>query len=217
MKTLIVKREKSGSLYPGLKEVSASLDNYGPGVPIDTINWERFDYKPEVRFNLAYSDKELFLKYYIIEEYVKAEKTDSNQMVCEDSCVEFFVSPGNDGIYYNFEFNPIGTMLLGTGTGRSDRTLAPVSVIDKIRREGSLGNIPFSEKQGRLSWTITAAIPFDVFYRHDLKEIKGKDFRANFYKCGDKLTRPHYLTWNPVMTNNPDFHQSEFFGMLKFE
>jgi len=46
--------------------------------------------------------------------------------------------------------------------------------------------------------------------------LKGKIFRANFYKCGDKLTVPHYVTWNPVGTENPDYHQPEHFGLLKF-
>jgi hypothetical protein len=39
--------------------------------------------------------------------------TRSNQQVYEDSCVEFFVAPSNDGIYFNFEFNAIGTILMG--------------------------------------------------------------------------------------------------------
>ncbi|MBT5542155.1 MAG: hypothetical protein HOK34_04920, partial [Gammaproteobacteria bacterium] len=29
--------------------------------------------------------------------------------------------------------------------------------------------------------------------------------------------KPHYLTWNPVETSNPDFHRPEFFGKLIFE
>ena len=68
---------------------------------IDTINWKGYNYKPDVALSIAYSDHEIFLKYYITENYFKAEKTESNQMVCEDSCVEFFVSPEDDGIYYN--------------------------------------------------------------------------------------------------------------------
>jgi hypothetical protein len=60
------------------------------------------------------------------------------------------------------------------------------------------------------------AIPVESFFRHSVKELKGKTFTANFYKCGDKLTQPHYLTWNPVGTRNPDYHQPEYFGVLKF-
>jgi hypothetical protein len=216
MKILDIRKEIFINEFPGLDEVSSRLDLKGPGEQIDTINWKNFSYRPEDRFNIAFSDKEVFLKYYIREDYVKAEMTESNQMVCEDSCVEFFVSPGDDGIYYNFEFNPIGTCLLGSGTCRKDSVRAPVSIIETIRRIGSCGIVPFKQKKGKQSWTITVAIPLSAFFRHNLKELKGKTFRANFYKCGDMLIQPHYLTWNPVGTQTPDYHQPEYFGKLKF-
>jgi hypothetical protein len=216
MKSIRVKKEQFKTRYPDLDEISLRLDEHGPGQLIGIVNWEAFNYKPEARFNIGYSDNEIFLKYYITENFVKAEKTGSNQMVCEDSCVEFFVSPGNDGIYYNFEFNPIGTCLLGCGTSRKDSARADVSVIDRIRRKGSSGIKPFGEKKGEILWTITIAIPINVFYKHNLQSLEGRSFRANFYKCGDKLTQPHYLTWNPVGTEKPDYHQPEFFGTLKF-
>lgn len=216
MKTIKVEKIVFGIEYPDLEEVSLKLDKLGPGELIDTLNWDNFKYKPEARFNIAYSDKEIFLKYYIGEESVKAEKTESNQMVCEDSCVEFFVSPANDGIYYNMEFNAIGTCLMGTGTSRKDGVRAPVTIIEQIRKSGSLGINPFEERHGKFFWTITVAIPNEVFFRHKVKDLKGKSIRANFYKCGDKLTKPHYITWNPVGTEKPDFHQPEYFGLLKF-
>ena len=217
MKILEIKKEVFNKDYPDLDEVSSRLDKIGPGQMIDTLNWESYSYRPEARFNIACSEKEIFLKYYISEEFVKAEMTESNQMVCEDSCVEFFVSPANDGIYYNFEFNAIGTCLLGTGTSRKDSVRAPVSIIETIRRKGSRGTMPFKEEKGQQSWTITVAIPLSAFFRHHLKVLKGNTFRANFYKCGDKLSQPHYLTWNPVGTKSPDYHQPDYFGMLKFE
>ena len=216
MKILEVKKEIFKKNYPELDEISTRLDEHGPGELIDTLNLEDYNYKPEVRFNIAYNDKEIFVKYYIREGFVKAEKTETNQMVCEDSCVEFFISPADDGIYYNLEFNAIGTCLLGTGSCRKDRMLAPPAVVKSIRRKGSAGNSPFGERMGEFTWTITVAIPKEVFFLHRVGDLKNKKFKANFYKCGDKLTHPHYLTWNPVGTNNPDYHQPEFFGVLKF-
>lgn len=201
---------------PGMNEISAKLDEIGIGHSVDVINWKEYRYKPEVRFNIAYRGKEIFLKYYIKEGYFKAEKTETNQMVCEDSCVEFFVSPANDGIYYNFEFNGIGTCLLGAGTCREESSLAHPGLISGIRRISSAGNLPVKEKKGEFFWTITLAIPGEVFFHHEIKEFKGRTFRANFYKCGDKLSVPHYLTWNPVETEAPDYHQPAYFGQLKF-
>ena len=113
MKIAEIHRTELKSDYPSLEEISSELDRRKERIIIDTVNWKGYDYKPDVRLAAAYSDHEIFLKYYITENYFKAEKTETNQMVCEDSCVEFFVSPEDDGIYYNMEFNGIGTCLLG--------------------------------------------------------------------------------------------------------
>jgi hypothetical protein len=216
MKIAEVNKIESGSDYPSLEEISAILDKQKNSLKVDTINWKGYEYRPEVELAIAYSDNEIFIKYYIRENYFKAEMTETNQMVCEDSCVEFFVSPEDDGVYYNIEFNGIGTCLIGSGTGRANSTRINPEIISKIRRMTSVGTEPLAEITGDFQWSLTAAIPFEVFFRHGVKELKGKTFRANFYKCGDKLTVPHYVTWNPVGTENPDYHQPQYFGLLKF-
>jgi hypothetical protein len=216
MKIAEVKRIKFKNAYPELSEISTRMDEQNEKLLIDTLNWPDYKYKPEVALSIAYSDYEIFLKFYISENYFKAEKTETNQMVCEDSCVEFFLSPEDDGIYYNMEFNGIGTCLLGIGTCRADSKRADPEIISKIRRLTSDGKKPVKEITGKFEWTITIAIPFEVFFHHKVKELKGKIFRANFYKCGDMLTVPHYVTWNPVGTEKPDYHQPDYFGVLKF-
>lgn len=215
MKVAEVKKIAAGEKSPDLNKLSELMDSQVKH-PIDTLNWKDYDYKPRVEFAIAYGEQEIFLKYYVREEYFKAEKTETNQMVCEDSCVEFFVSPEEDGIYYNMEFNGIGTCLLGSGKGRADSKRADQSVVSKIRRIATPGNNPVPEKKGDFSWTITIAIPFEVFFRHKITDLKGKTFRANFYKCGDKLSVPHYVTWNKVGTEKPDYHRPEYFGELRF-
>jgi hypothetical protein len=216
MKIAEVKKIDLKEDYPDLNEVSKKMDEQKDLLMIDTLNWKGYDYKPAVELAIAYSDKEIFLKYFVTENFFKAEKTETNQMVCEDSCVEFFVSPEDDGIYYNLEFNGIGTCLLGTGTGRENSTRANPEVVSKIRRLSTAGDKPVEERIGEYRWELTVAIPYDVFFHHDVKDLKGKTFRANFYKCGDMLTVPHYVTWNPVGTENPDYHQPKYFGLLKF-
>ena len=199
-----------------MEEISALLDGLDVRHRIGELNWRGNDYSPEAGFSIARTSREILLKYYVRETWFKAEKTETNQEVYEDSCVEFFVSPADDGIYYNFEFNAIGTCLMGAGTGRHDRKRADPSVIAEIRRLASAGKGPISESNGDFFWTLTLAIPFSTLFHHRADFSEGRLFRANFYKCGDKLTVPHYLTWNPVGTEKPDFHRPEFFGSLEF-
>ncbi|MEA1876404.1 MAG: carbohydrate-binding family 9-like protein [Bacteroidota bacterium] len=216
MKKLTIKHLKTTSATP-MEEISSLLDKLGMGTPINTVNWDGYNYQPEVKFNIGYSDEEIYIKYYVTEDYVMAQKSKPNQSVCQDSCVEFFVTPVSDGPYYNFEFNPIGTCLLGKGNGRHDSTVQNPELIKRIRRLSSVGTEPFDEKKGKQSWTLCVAIPLDILFGSPLPELSGKIIRANFYKCGDSLSEMHYLTWNPVGTDNPDFHQPEYFGVLEFE
>ncbi|MGQ9621124.1 MAG: carbohydrate-binding family 9-like protein, partial [Bacteroidales bacterium] len=100
-KILEIRKEIFPAEYPDLRDVSEQLDNPGSRHFIDQINWKIFNFKPEVRFSISYSNREIFLKYYVNENYFKAEKTNHNEKVWEDSCVEFFIEPAGDGIYYN--------------------------------------------------------------------------------------------------------------------
>ena len=216
MSIIWVNKLKMEKDYPDLVEVSARLDSLKQDEKIDRLNWPDYNYRPDVKFRMAYTGREIFIKYYVKEEYVKAEMDKTNQMVCEDSCVEFFVSPADDGIYYNFEFNSIGTCLLGSGTGRHNSKLADKKLAERIRTLSSLGKETFQERKGDQEWTLTVAIPLELFFRHRVSNLEGKEFRANFYKCGDRLSRPHYITWNPVGTVEPDYHQPGYFGLMKF-
>ena len=216
MKVAEVRKYETDSAFPSLEEISAMLDKQKSRLKVDTLNWKGYVYRPEVELAIAYSDNEIFIKYYIRENYFKAEMTETNQMVCEDSCVEFFISPEEDGVYYNIEFNGIGTCLIGSGTGRANSTRVNPEIVSKIRRMTSVGTEPLAETTGDFEWSLTAAIPFEVFFRHKVTDLRGRTFRANFYKCGDKLSVPHYVTWSPVGTENPDYHQPQYFGMLKF-
>jgi hypothetical protein len=216
MKVAEVTKVELNDPFPPLEEISLLLDRQKVKLAVDIINWPEFSYKPDVNLAVSYSDTEIFLRYYVTEDYFKAEMTESNQNVYEDSCVEFFVSPSDDGIYYNFEFNGIGTCLMGTGTSRQDSRRADPEIISRIRRLSSVGIKSVPERTGKFEWTLTVAISLRAFFHHDIKELKGKIFRANFYKCGDGLRVPHYVTWNPIGTQNPDFHRPEFFGTMRF-
>jgi hypothetical protein len=105
---------------------------------------------------------------------------------------------------------------MGSGHGRHDSARADAAVVDGIRRLTTMGNEPFSEISGDIRWSLTLVIPLSVFFHHKVASLAGTSFRANFYKCGDKLSNPHFVTWNPVGTEKPDYHRPEFFGTLKF-
>jgi len=89
--------------------------------------------------------------------------------------------------------------------------------IANIRRISSFGESPFPEQKEPTEWQITMAIPWEVFFKHQLKPEMGSKMRGNFYKCGDGLSVPHFISWTKIKTDKPSFHNPEFFGGLEFE
>jgi hypothetical protein len=185
--------------------------------PIDIINWESHTYKPQVKFRIAYTDDAILLHYKVKEESVRAVTPEDNGNVWTDSCVEFFSIPAGDGVYYNFECNCAGTLLIGSGAERKGRIRGDKSVTDQILRWSSLGREPFEERVGEIEWEIAIILPFKAYFRHDIKSMEGAVVRANFYKCGDLQKTPHYVSWNPIGRETPAFHAPEYFGTLYFE
>lgn len=196
-----------------------NIDSYFNNIPeneISIINWKDFSYLPNVSFRIFYSKQSIFIKYSIFEQSILAQKLKSNDSVYQDSCVEFFVSPG-DGNYYNFEFNCIGTSYLGCGASRETRNTVSDVITDKIKTYSTLGTEGFSEIIEDTKWSLITQIPLELFTNKSTRELKGSSMKANFYKCGDQLSVPHYVTWNSIKAEKPDFHRPECFGEINFK
>lgn len=173
--------------------------------------WEKdFPYKPEVSFKIIHSASFIALYYHVNEEFVRATAMRANENVWEDSCVEFFLSMDNKETYYNFEFNVLGTGLIGYGTAvKADRKRLSAAEIDRV---DVLTQIV--KKDAIKSWHTFVIIPKDII---SSENISGKTCHANFYKCGDNLPNPHFMSWNHIDNPSPNFHLPQFFGELIFE
>lgn len=198
--------------------VSSILEKNAPLNKVNWLEWKEFPYQPEVQFRIAHDDSLLFLKYYVKEEHILARRKDPNSAVHRDSCVEFFVDPIQNGNYYNFEFNCIGTTHLAYGPRRGERTFIPAELIEnEIKTWSTLGKASFEEKSGMFEWEMVVVIPSSIFTYNKGLNFSKLVSNANFYKCGDDTTKRHYLSWKPVKTPNPDFHRPEYFGILNFQ
>lgn len=215
MNQLFIKKIKAQNQV-SFSEAEHLLENQTITNAIHVINWENFDYKPEVQFRIGHTGNEIWLKYYVRENHIRAKETRTNGEVYKDSCVEFFVSHDNEN-YYNFEFSCIGTIHLAWGPGRNNRKFVDPKIVEKIAIKSSLGNQPFDNKSGNFEWEMMIRIPLECFSYSKLKTFNNLKATANFYKCGEETAVTHYVTWNPVKTENPDYHRPEFFGKVQFE
>ena len=157
---------------------------------------------------VCYDDKALYIRMEAEEKDVRATYSGLLDEVCEDSCLEFFLSPiPGDKRYFNIEMNPNGAMYFGFGTSCEDliRLICqecPVIVPEITRTEKG--------------WFVNYSVPF-WFLRLFFPSFEGKQgdtVRANFYKCGEQTDPKHFLCWCPVVKRPHAFHNPDCFGTL---
>ena len=213
--------------------------------PVACNNWAaEYPYAPQVGFRIFHDGERLYLRFEVRESCTRALVEQDNGEVWTDSCVEFFLTldegegenegenegekkrkeekeddkedkKGETG-YYNFECSCAGRLLLAFRKRKPEPEYAPPETMRSIERIPSLGSACFAEREGDNRWTLTLAIPAAALFRHRLRSWSGVEARMNLYKCGDGLSRPHFLSWMPVEAPAPDFHRPECFRTVKF-
>ncbi len=189
------------------------LDAKGVRAAIENANWpEAFPYQPLSTFTMAHNGSHMFIDFFTRCNFLRAENYLPQSPVSQDSCVEFFVEPLPGGDYWNFEFNCIGTICASHRRERPNPTRLTPDELSRIHVYPSCGTRPFCELEGLFSWNLLVVIPLDLIG----VQFEGKPLRmrANFYKCASATSMPHYLSWNPIHTEKPDFHRPEFFGEI---
>jgi len=211
MKQLHAEQLVNASSGTEIKVVSFLIDSVNRN-ELNNAPWKEYAYIPAVEFAIACANDAVFIKYYVNERTIRAINNEINGAVWEDSCVEFFISFDDEASYYNFEFNCIGTPLVGYGTGKHDRVLLPATLISQIKYQSIIDNHSGND----IHWELTVSIPKNLFYFNEINTFKGQKCRGNFYKCGDKLPTPHFITWSGIRSAAPNFHLPEFFGKIEF-
>ncbi len=185
----------------------SSTDPAWDAVPAAELDFRWQEYFPSpytTKARLVHSPEGLTVRLETTEWPLRATHTVCNEEICEDSCMEFFLTPNlDDKRYINIEVNPFGVTHIGLGESRYNRTLLDIA------GEGLVIETQITFEKG---WAATIHIPYTFLDRyfgtHDAK------MRANFYKCGDKTVAKHFSVWNPIDLPKPDYHRPEFFGSL---
>lgn len=161
------------------------------------------------RAQACHDGERLFVRLEAEETPIRATLTEPLAQVCNDSCLEFFFAPDPaDARYFNFEWNPLGTLYLGFGAGR------PTRVRQIVRDAQALfAPKPFETERG---WGIEFSIPASFVQLYVPGFAMAGEAAGNFYKCGDETQTPHYLAWSPLGSSAPDYHRREDFGTLIF-
>ena len=182
------------------KIAKAEIDNVRKG-PDDIKAWAQ----------LCYDDVYLHARLSAVEKDILARFDGLLDFVHLDSCLEFFFRPGgNEGPYFNFEFNSKGTKNFGFGMNRED--LARIVFYDYRER---FRVKPFTAQDG---WGIEFSIPASLFrlFNASFQYKPNLVCTGNFYKIGAETKYPHAMTWNLIEDEKASFHSPQYFGEIVF-
>lgn len=193
------------------------LNEAGLHLNIDKVNWpNEFPKLLPVTVHIAHDNEKLYLYYQVEGEQLRAENTKDFGSVWEDSCVEFFVQRKGEKTYRNFEFNVLSVLLASQRESRETAREFPQELMSSIERFTTIRH--YYEGELQLSdWSLYAEIPKEAIGFSLDEKLSGQTIGANFYKCGDETSEPHFISWNPIGTEKPNFHVPEYFGELTFE
>jgi hypothetical protein len=184
---------------------------------------EGSEHHPFTRVKILYDNLTVYGIFIVEDRFVRCLRTDYMSEVWKDSCVEWFVQPKAGRGYFNFEFNCGGALYCSyiedpTRTAYLFKKFTPLpeGLGKKIRIFHSLSPPIDPEIAVRVEWTIEFQVPISVFepFVGTLKNLEGQEWRANFNKCGDETSHPHWGTWSPL--GEREFHRPQDFGTIRF-
>jgi hypothetical protein len=94
---------------------------------------------------------------------------------------------------------------------------AGADILSQVERITSLGTEPFEERVGENKWSLMLVVPPTIFHQDKVESWDGLKLNINLYKIGDNLSKPHYLSWQPIALPQPCFHCPEFFAAVELE
>jgi len=179
-------------------------------------------HRPVTAVKLAYGEEALRVIFRVEDRYVRVVNTNYQDGVYKDSCVEFFFTPGTNVArgYFNLELNGGGTAYFSHRESRKTHIqLVTPEDFERMSVASTLPDTVDPEITNAVTWSLECSIPYEVLERYTevTRPAPGVTWKANFYKCGDKTSHPHWITWAPIDNPRPDFHRPEFFGTLQFE
>jgi hypothetical protein len=195
----------------------------------DTLEIQHFrpessDHHPRTSARLLYDALGIHGMFRVEDRYVRCLRTQYQDPVWKDSCVEFFAQPMPERGYFNFEFNCGGAFLCyyisnpeRTTEGFKEFVKVPAAIGQTIQTRTSLPPRVEPELKEPVVWTLGFFIPFALFeyYLGPLGKLAGQVWRGNFFKCAEDNSHPHWASWSPVDEFN--FHRPNCFGTVKFD
>jgi hypothetical protein len=183
------------------------------------------DHRPRTRVRALHDGVSLFVRFEVDDQYVISKRRQYQELVFQDSCVEFFFQPRAELGHFNIEINCGGTLLFyyvedptRTPTGLAKYTRISSEIASQIQIIHSTPSVVLPERSEPTRWLIALWLPLSALepYVGPLGDISRATWRGNFYKCADHSSHPHWGSWSPL-GEILNFHDRAHFGILRFD
>lgn len=193
--------------------VSNIIKEKGECLKIDINNWVKdYPYTPSVDAYMGYDNEHLYIRFDVEARGLRTMSIGDGNYVHEDSCVEFFMQKDRGEAYINLEFNASAVCYASHHSSPKESKPFSVEEFSQIKR---IASNPYRmiDIDEEASWSLSLMIPWVVLTYE--KGFLPKSFYANLYKCGDKTSQPHFLSWSEIEGyDSPRFHVPESFGEI---
>ncbi|MEI7879952.1 MAG: carbohydrate-binding family 9-like protein [bacterium] len=222
MKYTIHKTEKSPVMAGNWDD---AIWSQAETLKIECFHPRSSSHKPGVLARLLYDARNIYVHFKVSDQYVRSVTTLPQGPVCTDSCVEFFFKPRPDRGYLNVEANCGGTFLSSyiedhrrIPDGFAKYTRIDQKWLSQIRCHHTLPGVVEPEITQPCEWQLEYALPVALIeaYTGPLGALGGQTWQANFFKCGDKTSHPHWGSWAPI-GEELNFHKPEKFAPIHFQ
>jgi hypothetical protein len=185
---------------------------------------ESSDHRPRAQAKVLHDGASIYVMFRVQDRYVRSVQTAYQGPVCTDSCVEWFARPRPEHGYVNFEVNCGGTLHCSyvedptrTPDGFKRFAFVPAALGAAVQIYHELPAVVEPEITEPITWRVAYRVPLALFetYTGASGDLSGQQWQANFYKCGDHTSHPHWAAWAPVQELN--FHRPQDFASIRFE
>lgn len=184
------------------------------------------DHHPMTTLKLLHDDTNIYGLFTVKDRYVRAIATTYQDSVCRDSCCEFFFKPSVGPGYFNLEISAGSTFLLYyvadctiTDHGFKEYYKVAPEHGRLVTVKTTMPHIIEPEIEEPTDWQAMFTIPTETLepYCGKIGTLNGQAWTANIYKCADRTSHPHWLSWAPLPKPFPGYHQPAYFQALLFE
>lgn len=151
--------------------------------------WWEAGAKEPTEARLLWDNENLYVAFVAHDRHISATLTQRDDPVSRDDAVEVFIAPRPEdvSIYFNFEFNALGTILDRSPRDNRSSDWDADGIVVAITIDGTLNDDTDEDRQ----WTTEIAIPFDSFapFADPLPPAPGDTWRLNLYRIERRAGR----------------------------